>query len=347
VYDHPANIKNTRLSEAELRNHANKLMATPEFKEYFKTVENLDFKKTVKHGHGGYLEKTFEDFLVKKNGREPLDFDVNGRYQRAIDAANPKPKDLSELYNYKNFGEYFEKNKGDVVTSKEVHAARMAAADFYHRQNPNAPFNKKALDQKARSFMKDPAFKVMMAMPGKADMIANGDAPGFAASVKSMSDACRSMLNENGEFKNVGHSDISLDRLRERCEENPDLKPVVDSVDALKQGKKEPKDVLKTLNTIVEYQDKHMNDKIGPAGKDMNDTLRLLHELTGGTELNGIVKTQIDKVNNARGLKEGDRAYVTHGFIAKEGREAEAQLQKEIDGNDLNKPIDLGHQPIA
>ena len=39
--------------------------------------------------------------------------------------------------------------------------------------------------------------------------------------------------------------------------------------------------------------------------------------------------------------------YVTHDFIAKEGREMDQQLQKEIIGGDLNKSFDLGHQPIA
>lgn len=56
-------------------------MGTKEFQDYYKTVEKLDFKKTIKHGHGGYLEKTFEDFLVKSGAKGPLEFDANGRYQ--------------------------------------------------------------------------------------------------------------------------------------------------------------------------------------------------------------------------------------------------------------------------
>ncbi|MCR4724704.1 MAG: hypothetical protein K5772_04605 [Clostridia bacterium] len=345
VYDQPANIKNTRISEAVLRNHAKKLMASQEFRDYFKTVKDLDLKKTVKHGHGGYLEKTFENFLTERNAAE-LPFDVNDRYRRVIDAANPKPKDISELYDYKNYGEYFEKNKGNVVTSKEVHAARMAASDALRREDPNAPFDKKTLDAKARSFMKDPAFKLMMAMPGKMDMIVNGDAPGLAASVKNMNDTCRSMLDSKGEFDNLGFSHISLDRLEKRVEENPDLKPVVDSVKELRQGKKEPKDIVKTLNTIVDYQDRHAGDKLAEPGKDLNDSLRLLHELTNGTALNGIVDTQIDKVNKARNYKEGDYSFVTHDYIAKEGREADKQLEREVDGGDLNKSFDNGHEAV-
>jgi hypothetical protein len=350
VYDDPKNIKNTRLSESELRNHANKLMATQQFKDYYATVKDLDFKKTVKHGHGGYLEKTFENFLVQRDQSSPvteqMEFDAKGRYKKAIDAANPG-RDVSRYYDYKNYGDFFDRNKGNIVTSKVVHAARMAAADAMHREDPNAPFDKKALDAKARNFMKQPAFKLMMAMPGKADMIANGDAPGFAMSVKEMSDSCRSMLDKDGKFAHLGQSSISMDRLQKRVEENPDLKPVVDSVNALKEGKKSPEDVIKTLNTIMDYQEKHINDGIGPQGKDLNDSLRLLHELTKGTEMNGVVQTQIDKVNQARNLQEGNRGFLTKEFIGQEGREAEAAAKKEIGNNDLNKEMGPVRQPGA
>ena len=334
VYDHPENIKNTRISEAELRSHASKIMQTPEFKEYFKTVEDLDFKKTIKHGHGGYLEKTFEDFLVNKRPKEPLEIDINGRYQKVIDA---KSKDLSQMYSYKNYKEYFEQNKGSVVTSKEVHAARMAAADALHRQDPQAPFNKKDLDNKARQFMKDPSFKVMMAMPGKMDMLVKGDAAAFADSVLAMNNACKSMLNDEGKFDHVGYSDISLERLKKRVEENPDLKAVVDSVEALKQGKKEPKDVVNTLNTIMDYQSKHINDKTGQNGKDLNDTLRLMHELTVGTPLSGVTQTQIDKVNASRNRQPGDRSYLTMEFIGAEGQKERDNLNKAAENNEVNK----------
>ena len=67
VYGDPKNIKNAKFSEAELRVHADKLMQSQAFKDYYKSVvKDLDFKKTIKHGHGGYLEKTFEDFLVEE-----------------------------------------------------------------------------------------------------------------------------------------------------------------------------------------------------------------------------------------------------------------------------------------
>ncbi len=47
----------------------------------------------------------------------------------------------------------------------------------------------------------------------------------------------------------------------------------------------------------MDYQEKHINDGAGAAGRDLNDSLRLLHELTKGTEMNAVVQTQIDKVN--------------------------------------------------
>ena len=85
-----------------------------------------------------------------------------------------------------------------MITSKEVLAARMAAADDLARKNPNAPFDKTELDKRAREFLGNPAFKLMATKPDKMDLIINGDASGFAASVKEMNDACKSMLDENG-----------------------------------------------------------------------------------------------------------------------------------------------------
>ena len=341
VYGHPENIKKNRISEAMLRNHANKLKGTPEFKAYYETVKDLDFKKTVKHGHGGYLEKTFEDFLVKSGAKGPLEFDVNGRYQKALDAGS---KDIAQGYDYKNYVDYFEKNKGKVITSKEVLAARMAAADDLSRKNPNAPFDKTELDKRAREFLGNPAFKLMATKPDKMDMIINGDASGFAASVKEMNDACKSMLGENGEFRCTGFPEIAMDRLEKRVTENKDLEPVVKSVKALQQGKKEPKDIVNTLSKIMEYQGKHMKDGTGPMGKDMNDTLRVLHELTVGTPLNSIVQTQIDKTNQTRGVNQTDGSFVTKDLIAKEGKEKLADFERRLGLNtEFNDGMDLGH----
>ena len=315
VYGDPRNIKKAKISESELRVQAEKIKASEEFQEYYKTVQDLDFKKTIKHGHGGYLEKTFEDFLQKQEIKEPLEFDSNNRYHVAK---------ISQYYDYKNYKDYFERNKGNVAASKLVHAARMAAADALGREKPDAPFDKKALDAKAKSFMKQPSFNLMMAMPGKMDMLVKGDAPGFAVSVKNMNDCCQSMLGEDGTFKHLGQSSLSLDRLQQSVKENPDLGPVVDSVNKLKEGKKTPNDVINTLNTIMDYQEKHINDGAGAKGKNLNDSLRLLHELTKGTEMNGVVQTQIDKVNQARSRMGSDRV-LTQEFIGQEGRDAEAK----------------------
>ena len=341
VYDHPDNIKKAKISQSALNNHAQKLMASKEFKDYYETVKNLDFKKTIKHGHGGYLEKTFEDFLVNTGAKGPLEFDAHGRYQKVLDA---KSRDISQSYDYKSYADYFEKNKGKVITSKEVLAARMAAADDLARKNPNAPFDKTELDKRAREFLGNPAFKLMATKPDKMDLIINGDASGFAASVKEMNDACKSMLDENGEFRCTGFPEIAMDRLEKRVKENKDLEPVVKSVKALKQGKKEPKDIVNTLSKIMEYQGKHMKDGSGPMGKDMNDTLRVLHELTVGTPLNSIVQTQIDKTNQTRGVDKTYGSFVTKDLIAKEGKEKLADFERRLGLNtEFNDGMDLGH----
>ena len=94
----------------------------------------------------------------------------------------------------------------------------------------------------------------------------------------------------------------------------------------------------------MKYQDKHMTDGMGPMGKDMNDTLRVLHELTDGTPLNGIVQTQIDKTNKARSLEKADRAFVTYDLIAKEGKEKLADFERRLGLNtEHNDAVDYGH----
>ena len=80
----------------------------------------------------------------------------------------------------------------------------------------------------------------------------------------------------------------------------------------------------------MDYQAKHAGDKLGDAGKDLNDTLRLLHELTDHTPLNRVVDTQINKVNQARGKTKESSSYVTRDLIEKEGRDADAVLEDEL-----------------
>lgn len=86
--------------------------------------------------------------------------------------------------------------------------------------------------------MRDPAFKLMATKPDKMDMIINGDASGFAESVKEMNNACKSMLDENGAFRRFGFPEIAMDRQEKSVTENKALEPVAKSVKALQQGKK-------------------------------------------------------------------------------------------------------------
>lgn len=329
VYDHPENIKKAQISEGELNAHAARLMHTKEFQDYYKdVVGNLDFKKTIKHGHGGYLEKTFEDYLVKQKVRGPLHFDVNGRYQKTLDAEMAKRRDI-DYSSYQTYKDYFEQNKGNVQLNPTVHAARMAAADALDKENPGAVFKKGNLDRKAIAIMQDPSFRILTALPGKQEMLLNGDGPGFEASVQEVKETCKSMLDKDGKFAHKDHSDIALNRLKNRVEAgedvNSDLKDVVNSIESLKSGdKKTPRDVINTVGKIMEYQEKHMaEDTMGDKGRDMNDTLRVLHELTAGTKLNDVVQTQIDKVNSVRNVVPEQKNYLTKDFIAKEGVDAE------------------------
>ena len=382
-----ANIDKNTLTMAEIKNQAAKLMGDPEFKKYAEEVLPKVDSKTMEHGHGGRLEQTFEKFLAKNPAEKPREFDLHGRYMEAIKPAaidadwvhvnyemagtkDPRAPKLVPEQDYKDYSDYIRKTAGKpFVGSKIAQAAKMAAANELSRKKPEAPFDKKALQKKTQEFLKDKNFKIMVSDPENVDKLLKGDFVGFATEAGDIKTSCDAMLDADGQLELNGYPTFSLDRLEERVEQNPDLKPIVDSVNKLLPGddekvKHSPEEVMEAVGTIVDYQNKHAADHLGEEGKDLSDSMRLLHELTKGRYINRLVDKQMDMINGVRNFKPEHPSYLTRKLIEKEGLDAEKQAkidlgieepekeapkaEKNVEGPDkLNKGVNYGHGPVA
>ena len=362
-----ANIDNNKLTETEINNQAAKLMGSPVFKKYANEVlSGIDYS-IMKHGHGGKLEKTFEDFVVQMRPKKQLEIDLKGRYQVKVDAAieKDKPKVVSTPSDYTNYSDFIKKNKGKVQGSRIAQAAKMAAANELARKKPEDPFDSKALNKKAQEFLKDPAFKVLASSKENVDKLIKGDFVGIAKEAEDVKTSCLAMVDVDGKLDSKGYTYLALDRLENRAAENPDLKPVVDSVSDLCDPDKKhtAEDVLNTVGTIVSYQNKHAADSIGPKAKDLADTMRLLHELTKGRYINGIVDDQMKMINETRSYKPDHPAYMNRERIEAEGIAEEKQIAKDLgieepkkaepkaepkaENDPLNTGVNYGHGPVA
>ncbi len=373
-----ANIDKTVLSEMQIQAQADKLLASPEFGKYADQVKNFD-AKLFRDGHGGKLEQTFVKFLADEGQAKP-EFDIRNRYGKQIseqlkvrgqqsewvdvdgaqvrnefnnDRIKVTPKERPQ---YKSFKDYFTRNSAENLEgtlSPVVRAARMAAADDFARKNPEKPFSRKALDDKARRFMKDPGFKIVSRLP-ESEKIIKGDAKGFAEDVAAVNIAADNMLDGiNGRLKPGGYIEPSLARLEKLCQDEPEdfgeLKAVTDSIRNLQSGKDhKPQEVINAIGGILDYQDKHIGDKLSSKGAAINDSMRLLNELTKGSHLEALVDHQIEKVNAARNSDPsmGKSQYLTTEHIAQEGRDmAKAEQQKQQLAQPKAEPAAKG--PVA
>ena len=348
-----ANIDKNTLTMAEIKNQAAKLMGDPEFKKYAEEVlPNVD-SKTMGHGHGGRLEQTFEKFLAKNPAEKPREFDLHGRYMEAIKPAaidadwvhvnyemagtkDPRAPKLVPEQNYKDYSDYIRKTAGKpFVGSKIAQAAKMAAANELSRKKPKDPFDKKALQKKTQEFLKDKNFKIMVSDPENVDKLLKGDFVGFAEEAGSIKTSCEAMLDDNGQLEINGYPTLSLDRLEKRAEKNPDLKPVIESVEKIlpgddKNAKITAEDIMNAVGTIVDYQNKHAADHQGDEARDLSDTVRLLHELTKGRYINHVVDDQMKMINGMRDYEPDHPSYMSRKLIEAEGIAEEKQARMDL-----------------
>ena len=371
------NIDDKKLTQAEIDAQVYKLKNSSEFKEFVKQNQPFD-PALVTDGHGGKFEKSFEDFLVKMKPAEEMDFDAHGRYTKRINdnikatadfeilenpfrkKEEPKKepgwapgKEGSPKYPYKTYREYFNLNKTnlDGTVTPEYHAAKMAAADHFSRKDPDAQFKDAELREKAKDFMEDPGFKIVCKVPGAMDMICKGDVEGFSKEVDALNNSCEAMLDDEGTFDPKGYIYLSRDRLEEFLDKNDDkdLKKVIDKYNALHDGeaKHDAKEVLNVITAITDYQDKYAHVTDSKTEENVNDTLKLLYEMTAKRSIGSIVETQIDKINKSRGIRKGEKGYLTKDIISAEGKDEAEKIKKAVvngdrfkDEQDLNKSVD-------
>ena len=371
------NIDDKKLTQAEIDAQVYKLKNSSEFKEFVKQNQPFD-AALLADGHGGKFEKTFENFLVKTRPENEMDFDAHGRYRARINdnikatadfevldnpfrkKEEPKKepewapgKEGSPKYQYKTYREYFNLNKTnlDGTVTPEYHAAKMAAADHLSRKDPDAPFDEKELKKKATEWMKNPEFKIVCKVPGAMDMISKGDVEGFSKEVDAIKYSSEAMLDDKGTFDPKGYSYLSRDRLEEYLENNDDkdLKNVIDKYNALHDGmgNHDAKEVRDVINAITDYQDKYAHVTDSKTEENVNDTVKLLYEMTAERSIGSIVQTQIDKINKRRGIQKGENGYLTKDIISAEGKEEAEMIKKAVvngdifkDEQDLNKSAD-------
>ena len=349
-----ANIDKTQLSEQQIRRQAEILMDSPEFKKFREQV--ADNPKLFHTGHGGKLEKTFEDFLAKE-GKGDLEFDHGKRYQKAINEAAKAKEQQSEWVNlnegdfidaptkvegpkYTDYADYFKQNikGGDKTTAAMAHAAKMAAAYDLSQRKPDAPFDRAELNKRTQQFLNDPGFKIMNMDPNVTQMFREGKAADFVKEADDFAVACRSVYDLSDKFNPKGEIEAPLNRLTEAAKSDPALKKIVDGFNSLKgtqleEGKSEKK-VAELLNDMIEYQNKNASaNTVDSPAKNVDDTLRLFYETTKGTYLQSVVESQMKKINAARGFSPEHPRYLTINRIAKEGRET-AELKK------MNRDLD-------
>ena len=341
-------------------------------------------------------KKQIED--AKKEGKElsklEMDFDAHERYKARIDdnikstadfevlenpfkkKAEPKKeepvfKEGSPKHQYTTYLDYIGKNKTNFegTVSPEYHAAKMAAADALRRKDPYAPFDRKEFDKKTREYMKDPGFKLVVKVPGNLEMINKGDFEGFAKATEeaklscdAMFDERRDIMNDNyiDDFRPKGYVAPMLNKLEEAAKNDQELQTIVDNVDDLyKEGKHDSSEIMKTIASITDYQDKYGHINLGPKAKNVNDTLRLLNEIVDGRSISGIVDTQIEKINKSRGLGPEDHRFLTKEYIQAAGKEEQRKAEQRLGlvkeepldngpdeeaPEDLNKGFNLGHK---
>ncbi|MBQ4371475.1 MAG: hypothetical protein II803_03580, partial [Firmicutes bacterium] len=370
---------------------------------------NVDLKLFT-DGKGEKLEAEFGKYLRTRSDYGNLNRELFGRFMHGdpqddfevIDreefdrkyaeaAENAAP--VSPRPEYASYGDYFEKNKNnlDGTLSKLYHAAKMAAADDLRRNKPDNMFERKVLEDKAKSYMKDPVFKIVMRDEKLVDSVCRGNAERLAMVIDEFKNAIPEEPEEYGPSRetmsrlkgtyelekkagnydpgklapkvqeqikdlsdrmlNIGkYSNLAPEQqydtakdpegLRKKIEQlsgnptqetinnaaeqykresDPKYREMLENADKLIYGHPDQDDYLKTLNSVLEYQNEHLGEKKGAGAQRVNDSMRLLSDMTRGTGLEKYLDQQIDKVNEARHLKPGNR-----GFLKKEDFTAEA-----------------------
>ena len=396
----------------------------PRIQQEVKKVNGkLDLKLfTEKNGKG--LEDKFAAYLKTRPDYAELDPKIYGRYLpknlvsefeviEKEDVPQPEQKVEGEKPQYSGYGDYFTKNKEnlDGTVSKIYHAAKMAAADDLRRNQPDNQFDRKVLENKAKTYLKSPAFRLVMRDEQLLDKVCRGDAQSLAMATDALKNALPEDLDDiapsydtfnkvkgiyeleekrsnfdagklspdvqekvrdlSDKLNNIGKyfvddpekqydTDKDPENLRGKIEKltgsplpqtvrkakeeyvregGPEYASLVKNVDKLTYSSSEQEDYLKAVNSILEYQDAHLSDKTGPHAQRVNDSMRLLCEITGGSGLEKYADQQIKRINEARGLQPGEPGFMKKSDFTEQigGEENEIDgPEEDIGANDLD-----------
>ena len=290
---------------------------SPDLKNELDRIQGKIDDRLFTAGHGGKLEEKFAAYLKTREDYKDLNRDVFGRYMDPEDrkpeikepAAKEQkiPEELVQAQpavkpmqpEYENYNDFFEKNKNnaDRTISKFYHAAKMAAAHDLRRDDLNNFFDRKELVNKAKAYMKNPAFRLITRDPAKLDKICGGDVQELAMNVNHL----------NTEFSNINGATTEFDNAQFWLGTRDDVAGVQNVLDAAEKFTNAP-DGNKTLaaigvvDAIIEFQDAHKDAKKGPEADAVNASMKMLGEFVDGTDAEHYFTEQMRKVNEARGL---------------------------------------------
>ena len=278
---------------------------------------NVD-KTLFTDGHGERFETDFRKYLLARPDVDKLDPELYGKFLKgplkveegAENAPEYKrtPREAADA-KYSTIRDYFIQNKtnADGTVSKTYHAAKMAAAFELMSKNPEAIFDRKVLESKARSYLKDPSFRMITRDPRVVLNMAAGDVNKFSREVAKLRNTFEDV---GGEFQ--GYNGGFRDAINELKEAGlPETKNMTDLASQCLTAKDHQIDKKIALaNAIIEFQEKYGGEKTGPLADAVNGSMKLLANFVADSSAESYLPEQLDKVNSARGLKPEDKGYL-------------------------------------
>ena len=289
--------------------------------------------KEMLAGHGGAIEERFEKELGKYAA---LIANEDGEFIGRYAYKQEKPA------TYRNYSEWMYANKyayNPTVRKVELksldtlmfeeekispiqHAALMAAAGALNMYPSNKKkFEPQVLLNKANEYLRDPCFRFVMRDRKMMDEVNAGKIDNLSMRVQEVKTEFDDVIEISGTAQEMIDKIQGPEENREKFlnSRGPKYRKMAEAAAKLTSGDEvESADVLKTVEAIISYQTgKEKGFTSAAKNERFNDSMKLLAEITYGTEAQKYYQKQLDKVNEARGLKEGDPGYLTpESFIS-------------------------------
>ena len=286
--------------------------------------------------HGEKFEEDFRKYLLSRPDVDELDPQLYGRILKGPLNAEAdwedepaSPKSMADA-KYSTFKDYFKKNMAneDNTVSRTYHAAKMAAAADILRENPNAMFDRKALEDKARTYLKNPSFCMTVRDPKTLLSICAGDVDKFAKEVSRLHDTFEDVRPPYGGFRET------LDNLKKiGLRETEGIRKAAEECSDSRGG--HAKKNIALANAIIDFQDRYKDETTGPMAEAVNESMKMLAEFVVDSDAEVYLKEQLGTANQARGLKPGDPGYLRKVDLLPE---KEVEMPEEIDQKENDDP---------